>query len=96
LRAKPRELPQCNCDAALPVGVSARTALSLLMNLGSTFCTFNKVTAVPIVELLAYAIIGLAIFLTVGGAIFLAGINAYERVEDWRASRLARRGGRPR
>ncbi|HEV7802374.1 MAG TPA: hypothetical protein VGP15_14950 [Burkholderiales bacterium] len=72
------------------------TALSLLMKVGSNCCSFNKVTDVPLVELLAYAIIALATFLTVGGAIFLAGINIYERIEDWRVNRIARRGARAR
>ena len=40
-------------------------------------------TVPAIVELVAYAIIGLACFLVAGGAIFLAALSAYERVGDW-------------
>jgi hypothetical protein len=50
------------------------------------------VTALPIIELVAYAIIGLAGFLVAGAAIFLAALRAYERVEDWWLERTARKG----
>jgi hypothetical protein len=50
------------------------------------------VTALPIIELVAYAIIGLAGFLTVGGVIFLASLSVYERIEHWRVDRRARKG----
>jgi hypothetical protein len=43
-------------------------------------------TAVHI-ELLAYAIIGLFIFLLIGGAVFLAAIELYERMENWSLDR---------
>jgi hypothetical protein len=43
------------------------------------------------VELLAYAIIGLFIFLLFGGAVFLAAIELYERMENWSLDRYALR-----
>ena len=46
----------------------------------------------PIIELVAYAIIGLACLLFVGGAVFLIALNAYESLENWRVERKARKG----
>ena len=41
-------------------------------------------------ELVAYAIIGLAGFLAVGGAMFLTVLVVFERIEDSRVNRRAR------
>jgi hypothetical protein len=49
----------------------------------------NKLTAVPIIELLAYAIICLVALLIVGGVTFLIAISLYERIEAWRVNTKA-------
>ena len=55
-----------------------------------------KVTALLIIEFAAYAIIGLAGFLTVGGAIFLVALRIHERMEHWLVDRKARKTAAPR
>ena len=47
-------------------------------------------SALPAIELAAYAIIGLASFLAVGGAMFLTALVVFERIGDSRVNRRAR------
>ena len=49
---------------------------------------------ISIMEWISYVIIGLACFLTVGGAIFLAAVEVYERIENWQMTRVGRTVGR--
>jgi len=51
-----------------------------------------KMSDLSIIEFVAYAIIGLASFLAVGGAMFLTALVVFERMEDSRVNRRARKG----
>lgn len=49
-------------------------------------------SVLSVVEFAAYIIIGLAGFLAVGGALFVAALVVLERLEDSRVNRGARNG----
>ena len=46
----------------------------------------------PNSEILAYLVIGLAVFLVVGGVLFLVVLSACEKLSNWRVERASRKG----
>ena len=61
-----------------------------------TWQGFYKGSIIRIIELLSYAVIGIAAFLVVGTVIFLSAINIGERIDVWRVERAVRKHKGPR
>lgn len=68
----------------------------MLISPVSTLFKIEREVTLPIIELVAYAIIGLSCLLFVGGAVFLMALNAYESLENWRVERKVRKGSQNR
>lgn len=83
-------MARCGATSILECGRLAAQEPLLLNEMLKCGLRFQSVRVLYVLQFLAYLIIGLSAFLVLGGALFLAVLRIYDRVEEWQVERKNR------